>query len=102
MQSNYLRRRFNLSERNDLAFLVYILCAVTSVLCSALLFRSYARTRADLLKWSAWAFVSFAAANVILVIDFTIVPEVDLFFWRNIVTLLGIFLMLYALIFETD
>lgn len=50
----------------SVATAVYILCAVTSVLCAGLLVRSYLRSRVRLLLWSALCFVGLAVNNVLL------------------------------------
>ena len=39
---------------------VYLLCALTSALCAALLLREYRRSRARLLLWSSISFFGFA------------------------------------------
>ena len=81
-----------------MAFFVYILCAVTSMACSALLLRQFRRSRSVLLFHSGMAFLCFAVANVILFFDFVFLPEVDLKIWRNLVILVGVILLLSALI----
>jgi Family of unknown function (DUF5985) len=80
---------------------VYLLCALTSVACMALLFRHYRRTRLRLLFWSSAAFLAFALANILLFVDLVIFPQYDLLFVRQIITLGGVVLLLYGLI-RTD
>jgi hypothetical protein len=66
------------------------------------LLRGYARTKMPLLFWSGLAFMAFAAANLLLFVDFAIIgDEYDLSFWRTTPTLLGVVLLLYGLI-RTD
>lgn len=91
-----------LRKNRSMAFFVYILCAVTSITCSALLLRQYCRSRSNLLFHSSVAFLCFAAANVILFIDLVLLPEVDLRIWRNLATLVGVILLLFALIRGKD
>jgi hypothetical protein len=81
-----------------IAKIVYLLCALTSLACMGLLMRHYARTRLSLLFWSGAAFLLFALANIILFVDFVLVPERDLALWRNGTTLAGVVLLLYGLI----
>ena len=81
-----------------MAFFVYILCAVTSMTCSGLLLRQFRRSRSALLFHSGVAFLCFAAANVILFFDLAIWQDVDLKIWRNLVNLIGVVLLLFALI----
>ena len=84
-----------------MAMLVYVLSALTSLMCATLLLRAYARTRARLLLWSGLCFVCFAIANVVLIIDVN-TPEHDLSVLRQLPSLLGIALLLYGLIWESD
>ena len=81
-----------------MAFFVYILCAVTSMACSALLLRQFRRSRSEFLFHSGVAFLCFAVSNVILFFDLVILPEVDLKIWRNLISLAGVVLLLFALI----
>lgn len=84
-----------------MANLVYILCAATSSVCAALLFRGYRRTNVRLLYWSALCFVGLALNNVVLIIDVRVVPLVDLSTWRMLPALVGVMLLLWGLIWET-
>lgn len=82
-----------------IAKIVYLLCALTSLACMGLLMRHHLRTRLPLLFWSGLAFLLFALANIILFIDFVVVPySHDLSLWRNGTTLIGVVLLLYGLI----
>jgi len=86
-----------------MAPLIYSLCALTSLTCFLLLARSYMRTRARLLFWSAWCFFLLAVNNVLLVLDKVIWPvEVDLKLWRLGAALLGMALLLFGLIWEDE
>lgn len=78
--------------------LVYILCALSSSLCTILLYRHYARTRLKLLFWSATAFLCFTLTNIVLFIDLVLVPTIDFTLWRSILTLVGVVVLLYGLI----
>ena len=84
-----------------MANLVYLLCAATSSVCAALLFRGYRRTNVRLLYWSALCFVGLALNNIVLVIDVRVVPLVDLSAWRMVPALVGVMLLLWGLIWET-
>jgi multidrug transporter EmrE-like cation transporter len=83
------------------ANIVYVLCAATSSVCAALLFRGYRQSRARLLFWSALCFVGLALNNIMLVIDVRVVPTIDLSTWRVLPALVGVALLLYGLIWET-
>ncbi len=77
---------------------VYTLCALTSFVCFVLLLYHYRRQRGRLLFCGSVAFLCFALANVVLVVDLIVIPQVDLMFWRNLLNLLGVFILLFALI----
>jgi hypothetical protein len=83
---------------NLMGQIVYILCALTSLGCTILLFGRYRKSRADLLFWSAVAFLAFTLTNVLLYIDLVVVPDVDFAILRNSVTLIGVLTLLFGLI----
>ena len=84
-----------------LATAIYILCALTSVICAVLLLRGWSQSRARLLFWSGLCFAGFALNNILLILDLTVLPQVDLELWRTLPALLGVALLLYGLIWET-
>jgi hypothetical protein len=81
---------------------VYLLCALTSLVCTFLLFRGYRRTRARLLMWSSACFAALAVNNVLLFLDLVIFPEIDLSGWRSATALIGILLMVYGLVWDAE
>jgi hypothetical protein len=85
-----------------MAAFVYILCALTSVVCAVLLLRASKRTPSRLLFWSGNSFICLALANILLFVDLVIVTNHDLLILRNIITLTGISMLLYGLIWETE
>jgi hypothetical protein len=85
-----------------MASLVYILCAVTSALCTWLLMRAYRANRSPLLFWSGLCFAGLAVSNLLLVADRMIFPDVDLAFWRLATSLAGMTLLLYGLIWHGE
>lgn len=84
-----------------MATAVYTLCALTSLACAFLLLRGYARTRVRLLLWVGLCFVGLALNNVLLFIDFRVVPQLDLSLWRSLPAAAGLALLLYGLVWET-
>lgn len=84
-----------------IAELIYILCAVTSAVCVALLWRSYTRTRVRLLFWSALCFVGLTLNNVLLIIDRAIGDSYDLSAIRAIPALAGVLLLLWGMISDS-
>ena len=84
-------------------FLLYLLAALTSLACMALLFRGYARTGARLLLWSALCFVALSVNNVLLFVDLALLPtQVDLRIYRLLAALAGVLFLLYAFIWEAE
>ena len=84
-------------------FLLYLLAALSSIACMALLFRGYARSGTRLLFWSALCFVGLSINNVLLFFDFVVFPtQVDLRPWRLVAALCGVLFLLYAFIWEAE
>ncbi len=80
---------------------VYVMCAVTSFLCAALLLRSWARSRTRLLLWTSLCFVALAINNILLVIDMVLLPtSIDLSLWRTSVAAIAGCVLLFGLIWE--
>jgi hypothetical protein len=79
---------------------VYFLCALTSIVCAALLARGFSATRARLLLWSSLAFGGLALNNVLLFVDLVVVPTVDLSPWRSGVGLAAMVVLLIGLVSE--
>ena len=87
---------------------VFILCALTSIACAAMLFRGYARSRARFLLWSALCFVGLMLNNLLLFIDKVVLPAVTGFCgvafstWRALAALAGLLLLVYGLIWDAE
>lgn len=79
---------------------VYILCAVTSFVCAALLLRQYLRSRTRLLLWCCVCFVGLAFNNLMLVIDLLVVPSIDLSLVRTAIGLAALVVLLYGLVWD--
>ena len=85
-----------------MAAFVYILCALTSVVCAILLLRAASRSPSRLLIWSGNSFICLGLANILLFVDLVMVPNRDLIILRNVVTLTGVAMLLYGLIWEGE
>jgi hypothetical protein len=84
-------------------FVLYLLCALSSIACMAFLFRGYAQTGMRLLLWSALCFVGLSINNVLLFFDLVVFPtQVDLRPWRLLAALAGLMFLLYAFIWEAE
>ncbi|PWC39831.1 DUF5985 family protein [Azospirillum sp. TSO35-2] len=82
---------------------VYLLCFAASLLCMALLARSYRRSRGRLLLWSTLCFVGLALNNLLLFVDVVVLPtQVDLLPLRQLSALAGIGVLLYGFIWDAD
>lgn len=84
-----------------MATAVYVLCALTSVVCAALLWRAWSAGRASLLLWSALCFAGLALHNAILFVDKVVAPDVDLSTVRLSTALAALLVLLVGLIWES-
>lgn len=82
---------------------IYVICTLTSLLCTILLARGYRRTKVKLLLWSSICFACFTINNILLFID------LDNYFFANVSNLggvrtlpaaIGVMVLCYALIME--
>jgi len=81
---------------------VYVLSTFVCVACAVLLFRGYWHSQARLLLWSALCFVGLSVNNAILFVDLVVLPEVDLSLWRGLAAVVGVTLLTYGMIWDTD
>ena len=79
---------------------VYLLCALTSMFCAGLLWRSYRRQRTRLLMWSTACFVGLAINNILLFVDLVLVPDVDLALVRSGIALVAVALLVIGMTWE--
>jgi hypothetical protein len=84
------------------AALVYLLCAATSIGCALLLLRGYLRTRSRLLLWSSLCFVGLALDNSLLFADRVLFPDETVFTLRRLLSLAGVGVLLFGLIWDAD
>jgi hypothetical protein len=84
-----------------LATAIYVLCALTSALCTALLVRGYRASRVRLLFWSAWCFAGLTLNNLMLIVDVRLLTDVDLQIWRAVPAVIGVMLLVFGLVWET-
>jgi hypothetical protein len=81
---------------------IYSLCALTSLTCLVLLWRSYRAIGSRLLFWSAMCFLLLTINNVLLVLDKIVFVQRDLSMGRLTAALLAVVLLLFGLIWEED
>jgi hypothetical protein len=86
-----------------IASAVYVLCALTSGVCAALLLRMYRRTRTRLLLWCTLSFVGWTVSSILVFVDLVILPtEIDLSPLRAVSALASMTLLLIGLIWYGD
>lgn len=84
-----------------MATTVYALCAVTSALCAVLLLRSWLAGRQRLVLWTALGFAGLFLNNLLLVVDQSVFPDVDLQVLRDASGLAAVLVLLGGLIWES-
>ena len=86
-----------------MAEVVYILCALTSLGCAALLIRSWWLSKSRLSLASALCFIGLLLNNVLLVFDKVVTgPSIDLSVWTKVPAVVGMAIFLVGLILESD
>lgn len=81
---------------------VYLLCLATSLVCTFLLYRSFRRSGAKLLLWTALCFGGLAFNNLFLSLDVLLFPDVQLLPFRHLSALVAIVLLLYGFVWESE
>ncbi len=81
---------------------VFVLCALMSLVCAALLLRGWLASRSRLLLYSALCFVGLMLNNVLLVLDKVILPATDLSVVTKVPALVGLALFVFGLIWEGE
>jgi hypothetical protein len=60
------------------------------------------RSRYKLLLWGGLCFVGLTLNNVLVIADKLIFPTIDFSTWRLVAALLGMMILLYGLIWDTE
>jgi Family of unknown function (DUF5985) len=79
---------------------VYLLSALISLACAALLLRSFLQTRTALLLWAAVCFLGLSLNNALLFVDKVVATDVDLSLWRSVPALAGMLALVFGLLWE--
>lgn len=79
---------------------VYLLCAITSIVCAIMLLRGYRASRTKLLFWSCLCFAGLALNNVLLFLDLVLVPQMDLSVLRSSIALGAMMMLIFGLVWE--
>ncbi|MEO8113224.1 MAG: DUF5985 family protein [Phenylobacterium sp.] len=80
--------------------LTYGLCLLASASCAVLLGRAYVRSRTRLLLWTAVSFCFFGLNNLLLFIDMLVLPNTDLWVWRQAAAGAGLGVLIFGFIWE--
>jgi hypothetical protein len=81
---------------------VYVLGALTSLLCAFLLLRAYSRVRKQLLLWSGLCFAGLTISNSLVFVDLVLFPEINFYRLRLGTAAIAMILLLYGLIWRSD
>jgi len=81
---------------------VYLLCFLTSAACALLLARSYRRTGARLLFWSALCFLFLASNNLLVIFDLLLIPDIDFRLARHLLALAALGVLLFGFIWDLE
>lgn len=81
--------------------IVYAMCAITCATCTFLLLRGYMRSKMNLLLWSTLCFTCLTLTNIFVYIDLILIEEINFLTVRNILTFLGLSILIYGMIEET-
>jgi hypothetical protein len=86
-----------------MAAIVYILGTLVTLLCSALLLRAYVKAKTPLLLWSGLCFALLTVSNALLFVDLVLLQDqVTLYVWRLTTAVIGMLMLIYGLIFESE
>ncbi len=80
--------------------LIYLLCAIASVMCAVLLLRKHQNSRVRLLFWSGLCFAGLALNNILLFLDLVLIPDMDLSIVRTIPALVGVTVLIWGFIWD--
>ncbi len=80
---------------------VYLMCALTSILCAVLLYLGNRRRQTGLLFWSVICFSCLAINNSLLFVDMVIIPTSNISIFRTLPAVIGFAALLWGFIWDT-
>lgn len=80
---------------------LYILTALTALLCAILLLRAYMHVRKRLLLWSGLCFVGLTVSNILVIADLMMFPGIDFYSYRLGSAAIGMGLLVFGLVWES-
>lgn len=81
---------------------LYLLTALTTLLCAVLLLRAYSHVRRRLLLWAGLCFAVLTVSNTLKFFDLVVLVRTDLYTWRLVTGAFAMALLLYGLIWESQ
>ncbi len=83
--------------------LVYILCALTSLICAILLFRSYRSVQTRMIFWTALCFFLIFVNNILMILDTVVFPgpAIDLSPYRLATSIVAGVSITYGLVWDS-
>ena len=81
---------------------VYLLCFATSSACAYLLYRSYGRTGARMLLWSALCFLFLAGNNLLVVFDLLILLNWNFALPRLFLSIGAVGVLLFGFVWDLE
>lgn len=85
-----------------MASALYILTALTALLCAVLLLRAYANVHRRLLLWSGLCFVGLTVSNLLVFADLVMFPQIDFYTYRLGSAAVGMGLLVFGLVWESQ
>jgi len=85
-----------------MAEIVYLLCGIASAGCALLVVREYRRSRSRLLLWMSLAFVGLTLSNMLIFVDFVLVPDVSFALPRAVLAFLATTVLAIGLLWDGD
>lgn len=80
---------------------LYVVTALTTLLCAVLLLRAYFRVRRRLLLWSGLCFLLLTVSYFLVWADLVLVPDSEWYTVRLIPTAIAMLLLLVGLVWES-
>lgn len=81
---------------------IYLLCALTALLCAWLLLKAYRGSGYKLLLWGGLCFIGLTLNNILLIVDKFLIPFIDFSIWRSVLALISALVFLYGLIWDSE
>lgn len=85
-----------------MALALYIATCLTTLVCAILLLRAYMNVQRKLLLWSGLCFIGLTVSNLLVIPDLVVFPQIDFYTYRLGSAAIGMALLLYGLIWDSE